>query len=71
MIKMLLNGCNGKMGKVISEMAKASKTISIVAGVDKNSSNLSYPCYNSIDECEDDIDVILDFSRPDALDSLM
>lgn len=70
MIKMLMNGCNGKMGKVISEMAKASTTISIVAGVDKNSSNLDYPCYNSIDECEDDIDVILDFSRPDALDSL-
>lgn len=70
MIKILLNGCNGKMGKVISEMAKASKTVSIVAGVDKNSSNLSYPCYNSIDECEIDIDVILDFSRPEALDSL-
>jgi len=70
MIKMLLNGCNGKMGKVISEMAKASKTISIVAGVDKNSSNSDYPCYNTITECKDAIDVILDFSRPDALDTL-
>ena len=70
MIKMLLNGCNGKMGKVISEMAKSSKTISIVSGVDKNSSSLNYPCYNHINECEDDIDVILDFSRPDALDAL-
>ena len=70
MIKMLLNGCNGKMGKIISEMANSSSTISIVAGVDKNASNLNYPCYNSINECNDDIDVILDFSRPDALDSL-
>jgi len=70
MIKMLLNGCNGKMGKVISEMAKTSKAVSIVAGVDRDSSNLSYPCYSSILECELDIDVILDFSRPDALDSL-
>jgi 4-hydroxy-tetrahydrodipicolinate reductase len=70
MIKMLLNGCNGKMGKVISEMAKSSKTISIIAGIDKNSSNLNYPCYSSINECTDDIDVILDFSRPDALESL-
>jgi 4-hydroxy-tetrahydrodipicolinate reductase len=70
MIKMLLNGCNGKMGKIISEMANASSTISIVAGVDKNASNLNYPCYNSIKECNDDVDVILDFSRPDALDSL-
>lgn len=70
MIKMLLNGCNGKMGKIISEMANSSSTISIIAGVDKNASNLNYPCYNSINECNDDIDVILDFSRPDALDSL-
>lgn len=70
MIRMLLNGCNGKMGKVISEMAKSSKTISIVSGIDKNSSNLSYPCYNHIDECKDEIDVILDFSRPEALDAL-
>jgi 4-hydroxy-tetrahydrodipicolinate reductase len=70
MIKMLLNGCNGKMGKIISELASSSSTISIVAGVDKNSSNLNYPCYNNINECNDDIDVILDFSRPAALDSL-
>lgn len=70
MIRILLNGCNGKMGKVISEMAKESTTVLIAAGVDKNSSNLGYPCYNSIEECEIQIDVILDFSRPDALDSL-
>ena len=70
MIKILLNGCNGKMGKVISEMAKESTTVLIAAGVDKNSSNLDYPCYNSIEECESQIDVILDFSRPEALDSL-
>lgn len=70
MIKLLLNGCNGKMGKIISEMAKSSSTVSIVSGIDKNSSNLNYPCYNSINECNDDIDVILDFSRPDALGAL-
>jgi len=70
MIRMLLNGCNGKMGKVISAMAKESTTISIVAGVDRNPSDLSYPCYGSILECDLDIDVILDFSRPDSLDSL-
>ncbi|MCB2289600.1 4-hydroxy-tetrahydrodipicolinate reductase [Clostridium sp. CS001] len=70
MIKILINGCNGKMGRVISEMAKESKTVSIAAGVDKNSSNLDYPCYNNIAECETPIDIILDFSRPEALDSL-
>ncbi len=70
MIRLLLNGCNGRMGKVISEMTKSSTTISIVYGVDSNASNLNYPCYNNIEECTDQIDVILDFSRPSALDSL-
>ncbi|MGH4118569.1 4-hydroxy-tetrahydrodipicolinate reductase [Clostridium sp.] len=70
MIKMLLNGCNGKMGKIISELASSSSTISVIAGVDKNSSNLNYPCYNNINDCNNDVDVILDFSRPEALDSL-
>jgi len=70
MVRILLNGCNGKMGKVISEMAKTSKTISIVCGVDKNTSNLNYPTYSHINECEEEIDVILDFSRPDSLDEL-
>ncbi len=70
MIKILLNGCNGKMGRVISELAKTSTAVSIVAGVDRDSSNLNYPCYSNIYECKNDIDVILDFSRPDALDTL-
>ncbi|MBU3181472.1 4-hydroxy-tetrahydrodipicolinate reductase [Clostridium psychrophilum] len=70
MIKMLLNGCNGKMGKVISDMAKTSKTVEIVAGIDRTSPNLGYPCYDDILKCKVDVDVILDFSRPDALDSL-
>lgn len=72
MINILLNGCNGKMGKVITECVKSFKDLSIVAGVDKSGESLStYPVYTSIDQCNEQIDAIIDFSRPDALNDLM
>ena len=71
MIKVILNGCNGKMGRVISQIAKTYNNLTIVAGVDKGNSAGEYPIYNSIELCTEAADVILDFSRPDALNSLI
>ncbi|MBP2033373.1 4-hydroxy-tetrahydrodipicolinate reductase [Clostridium algifaecis] len=71
MVQIILNGCNGKMGKVVSNLAQNSDTLSIVAGIDRNSSGTYYPVFSSIEECNVSADVILDFSRPDALDSLI
>ena len=34
MIKAIMNGCNGKMGQVISTICKEDPQIEIVAGVD-------------------------------------
>ncbi|MCT8977308.1 4-hydroxy-tetrahydrodipicolinate reductase [Clostridium sp. CX1] len=71
MVRIILSGCNGKMGKVISGLANNFSNLSIVAGIDKNTDGSSYPVFSSIGECTVDADVILDFSRPDALDSLL
>ncbi|KAJ50446.1 4-hydroxy-tetrahydrodipicolinate reductase [Clostridium tetanomorphum] len=72
MVKVILCGCNGKMGKVITETLNSFPEINIVAGIDKTSnSKVSYPIFDSIDQCSVESDVILDFSRPDALDSLI
>ena len=35
MIKILMHGCNGKMGRMITEIAKQDQDVEIVAGVDK------------------------------------
>ncbi|WP_010293109.1 4-hydroxy-tetrahydrodipicolinate reductase [Clostridium senegalense] len=68
MIKVLLVGCSGKMGKMISATSKNFKNLEIVAGIDKfNDNTLSYPIFSTISDCNIDIDVILDFSRPDSL----
>lgn len=71
MIKILLNGCSGKMGSMVSSAAKNLPNVKIAAGVDKFKANTDYPIYDSIFNCTEGADVILDFSRPDSLDNLL
>jgi 4-hydroxy-tetrahydrodipicolinate reductase len=71
MVNILLNGCNGKMGGVVSSLAKNSDKLKVVAGIDKNSITTDYPVFQSIFDCNEKIDVILDFSRPDSLDNIL
>ena len=72
MVKILLVGCGGRMGKMISEVVKKYEDIVISAGIDSfNSMALDYPVFKQITECDIPCDVILDFSRPDALDSIL
>ncbi|BCS81413.1 4-hydroxy-tetrahydrodipicolinate reductase [Anaerocellum diazotrophicum] len=67
MISILLNGCNGKMGQVVSKVAKNYDNIKIVAGVDLNTDkNFDYPVYQSPEEVVENFDVIIDFSLPEA-----
>ena len=50
MIKILINGCNGKMGQVVSELAKKDEEIEIVGGFDISKSEEEYPIFTSIEE---------------------
>lgn len=46
MTRMIMCGCNGKMGKSISEISAADPDIEIVAGVDKAGNNsFGYPVF--------------------------
>lgn len=69
MIKILMNGCNGKMGQVITKISDEYDNIKITAGVTRNPSRLQnpYPVYRSIREVRDRVDVVLDFSNPEML----
>ncbi|MBE6049357.1 MAG: 4-hydroxy-tetrahydrodipicolinate reductase [Clostridium sp.] len=71
MTKILLNGCSGKMGKMVAECTKQFKDLTIVAGIDKFKADLEFPIFNSTEEVNIDYDVLLDFSRADALNSLL
>lgn len=71
MTKVVLNGCCGKMGKVICESAKNFSNLEIVAGIDKYPSPTEFPVFKDINELNIEYDVLLDFSRAEALGSLI
>ena len=50
MIKILINGCNGKMGQVVSELAKKDENIEIVGGFDISKRDEDYPIFTNIEE---------------------
>lgn len=72
MIKAIMNGCNGKMGQVITGICKADTEIEIVAGVDLYDGIANdYPVFPNISVCDVKADVIIDFSNAKAVDDLL
>ena len=72
MVKIIMHGCNGKMGQVITGIVAADKDAEIVAGIDivDNRQN-SYPVFTNIDDCNVEADVIIDFASAKAIDKLL
>ena len=72
MIKVIMNGCNGKMGQVISGICKADPEVEIVAGIDVYDGIANdYPVFPNISVCDVKADVIIDFSNVKAVDDLL
>ena len=72
MIKVILNGCNGRMGKVLTSLIGAMDDMEVVAGVDVNTQPAEgYPVFASLAECPVMADVLLDFSNPKTLSVLL
>lgn len=72
MTKILLHGCNGKMGKIITGLAASDNDVEIVAGVDTfGEASASYPVYKTLNEVKEDADVVVDFSNAAAVDALL
>lgn len=72
MTKVIMHGCNGKMGQVITNLIAQDEGIEIVAGIDvsQHISN-SYPVFSSLKECSVEADVIIDFASAKAVDALL
>lgn len=71
MTRIILCGCHGHMGKVITAICAKREDIKIVAGIDFNLEQASYPVYKYISESKEECDVVIDFSHPSALPSLL
>ena len=67
MIKVLINGCNGKMGQEVLNAINNNEKFEVLNGVDiKNNPEYNFPVYTNTDEIKEKPDVIIDFSVPVA-----
>ena len=72
MTKVIMHGCNGKMGQMNTGLIAADDEIEIVAGVDAfETGNNTYPVFKSIGLCDIGADVVIDFSNAQAIDGLL
>ena len=72
MTRIIMHGCNGHMGRVITNLCNEDENITIVAGVDKfQGVDNEYPVFDSIDKVDVDFDVIIDFSHISTTDNLL
>ena len=63
MVKIIMHGCNGHMGQVITGLVKEDANAEIIAGIDMNDNGQNdYPVFKSLAECDVPADVVVDFS---------
>ena len=68
MVNIILHGCNGRMGKMITELAGQDPEFKIVAGVDIAGGQLSdYPVFGDINEYSGEADAVIDFGNASAV----
>ena len=72
MTNIMLYGCNGRMGQVITQMLRDDKTMKIVAGIDEYLGIANpYPVFSKIEDCDLEVDVVVDFSIAEGIDALI
>ncbi len=72
MIRIIMHGCNGAMGQVISRLAADMEQVEIVAGIDPDDRVVfGYPVFQSLETCGVEADVVVDFASAKAVDHLL
>ena len=71
MVNIIFCGCFGRMGNAVRQIVKDSSDAQIVAGVDICEGSAEFPVYKMIADVKESADVIIDFSSPKALDSIL
>lgn len=66
-MKVLINGCNGKMGQEVAKQVKLAQDMDVVCGVDRiDTGDNHFPVFTNINNIDILSDVIIDFSVPEA-----
>ena len=72
MVKIMMHGCNGVMGQVISKIIEETEGAVMACGVDRvDDGHNDYPVFTDINACDVEVDAIIDFSAAPAVDGLL
>ena len=71
MTRIILSGCNGKMGHTVRSIIDETEGIEVAAGIDISEGDAKFPVFTNIGECNVDADAIIDFSAPAALEGIL
>ncbi len=72
MVRIIMHGCNGHMGQVISQLVKEDEDAQIVAGIDiADTKDNGYPVFTDLEKCDVEADAIIDFSTAAAVDGIL
>lgn len=64
MTRIIMHGCNGHMGRVITDLVSKDDECKIVAGIDPfDDGHNDYPVFASVNDCDVEADVIIDFAK--------
>lgn len=67
MIKVLISGCNGKMGQELAQSIEKNDNFKTICGVDRiDTGDNKFPVYTDIEKISEEPDIIIDFSIPVA-----
>ena len=72
MVKVLIHGCNGRMGQMVTGLIREDEQAEVVAGVDTfTATENTYPVFENIQLCDVKPDVVIDFSNAAAVEGLL
>ena len=72
MIQVVMHGCSGRMGRIITNLAKEDPRFTIVAGVDTHpADDLGYPVYSALTDVTEDYDIVIDFTNASIVPALL
>ena len=72
MVDIIMHGCNGRMGQMITGLVADDPDVRIVAGIDvAGGQKNDYPVFTSVNDCDVKADVVIDFGAASAVDGLL
>jgi 4-hydroxy-tetrahydrodipicolinate reductase len=71
MLKVIINGYSGTMGKVLTKCVNEDKDLQLVCGASKDELDVPFKTYHKMSEVEELADVIIDFSHHSTIEDTL